>query len=557
MTFLMARKTIFRIIFYLVLTIVIVIAGIQLNFTYYLNKKIKNDLQQEAVNQSKGEYEVKIGKLSTNIFNQSIYITDFVLRPVNRIDSTSPKYFVSASRINLVDFNLFSFIFRKDLTLSRIVLVNPTGKIFRNSSTNKKFPGNARSKFSIYSLIRRHIHSLRVFNIEIRNADVMVYDDYRDTIPSIASKENELNISNLRINKSVETAGKLFIADTVNLIINNFSYTTKDGLYAMRVNQLTASYTDSTLLLNACQLIPNYTKKKFGGKAGKQSDRFQLSAARVNFSKMDVKLFFERNWFIAHQLNIDGLHISAYRDKNDIRKPKTAKSVQQLLKRIPFYTAIDAVKVKEATLMYEEVAKGSTSPGRISFNNVNATITGFTSDSTLFSKYNTLKLNATCKLMNSGRLQVHYSFPLNTDKMVFDCSGKLVNIPMPAFNALLEPNANVSVKDGIIESMIFSFHANDIASKGKMELRYHHLKIALLNEKSKKPGVVEKLLSFLAHQFIIKEENPSANKPVRITDISYPRDPTRFIFNYSWRSLLSGIKPAIGLPENSKKKSGK
>jgi hypothetical protein len=551
----MSKKTIFRIIFYLVLTFTIVIACIQLSFTFYLDKKIINDLQQEVVNQTKGEYEVKIGKLSTNIFNQSIYIRGFVLKPVNIHDSTSLKFFASASKIILVDFSLFSFIFRKDLTIASIHLVNPTGNIFRNSSPDRKFSGNAHNKFSIFNLIRKHIHSLRVLNIEIRNADFLVYDDYNDTVPSIASKENELKISNLRINKSIDAAGRLFMADTVSLIINNFLYTTKNGLYSLQVNHLTASYTESTLLLSSCKLIPNFTKEKFADETGKQSDRFQLSADRIYFKKIDVKLFFERNWFISHLLNIDNLTISAYRDKNDIRKPKTALPVQQLLKRIPFYTAIDSVKINDATIIYEEVAKGSTKPGRISFNEMTATITGITSDSTLFSKYNTLKINATCKLMNKGRLEAQYSFPLNTDKMVFDCSGKLGNIPMQAFNPILEESANVSVKDGNIDSMIFSFHANHIASKGKMELRYHQLKIAFLNKKDKKIGVVEELLSFLAHQFIIKENNPSANKPVRVTVISYQRDPTRFIFNYTWRSLLSGIKPAIGIPENSTGKS--
>lgn len=436
-------------------------------------------------------------------------------------------------------------------------LVSPSGNIFRNSSSNTKLPAESGKKFSIYSLIRKHIHSLRIVTIEITNADIGIYNDYRDTIPSIESKDNALKISNLRINKTVEAAGRLFLADTVNLVINKFSYTTNDGLYSILVQQLTASYTDSTLLLKSCQLIPNYTKKAFADMAGKQTDRIKISAAGVNFNKMNVKLFFERNWFIASSLNIDSLHISAYRDKNDIRKPVIAKSVQQLLKGIPFYAAIDSIKINDAEIIYEETALGSAIPGKISFNGLNASITGFTSDSTLFSKYNALRLNATCKFMNKGKLKAHYSFPLNTDKTVFDCSGELTDMPLTEFNSMLEPGANVSIKDGTIDAMIFSFHAGEIESKGKMELRYHQLKIELINKKDDKAGKAKKVLSFLVNQFVLKEENPSKGKPVRITEISYPRDPTRFIFSYTWKSILSGIKPAIGPSENPKKKNGK
>lgn len=549
----MAKKKILVFVICTVLLIAFVIAAIQLSFSFYFNKKIKTDLQKEVVSQSQGEYQLKIEKLNTNIFNQSIYLTDFLLEPVSVIDSTTPKYYASASKISLVDFKLFAFLLRKELIISGMELENPSGNIFRNSATDTSESKESKRKFSIYSLISKHIHSLQINDIKISNADIMIYDDFGDSIASIVSKENELIISNLRINKEAEEAGRLFLADTVNLVINKFSYNTSDGLYSIRVKQLSASYSDSTLRLDSCELIPNYSKREFAGKAGKQTDRMKISAERLKFSSMDVKQFFERNWFIAGSLNIDTLYISAYRDKNDHRIPVVSKSVQQLLKGIPFYTVIDSIHVNDAEIIYEEITEGSSIPGKVFFNSVNATITGFTSDSTLFSKINALKVSATCRFMNKGKLKAYYSFPLNTDKMVFDCSGELVDMPLQEINSILEPGENISIKDGVVESMKFSFHANEHASNGEMEMRYHHLKIELLNKKDGEAGLVQDVLSFLAHQFVIKEENPSPGKAVRITKISYPRDPTRFIFNYSWKSLLSGIKPTIGLPEKSNK----
>ncbi|KAF0201342.1 MAG: hypothetical protein FD170_2801 [Bacteroidetes bacterium] len=550
----MTKKTVLRVALYAVLIIAVIVVGLQLSFSFYFNKKIKTDLQKEVVSQSQGEYQLKIENLSTNIFNQSIYLTDFLLEPVNIIDSTSPKYYASASKISLVNFKLFAFLLRKELIISGMELEDPSGNIFRNSATDTSESKESKRKFSIYSLISKHIHSLQIKDIKISNADIMIYDDFGDSIPSINSKENELKISNLRIDKSAEEAGRLFLADTVNLVINKFAYNTSDGLYSIHVKQLSASYSDSTLMLDSCELIPNYSKIEFAGKAGKQTDRLNISAESLNFSSMDVKQFFERNWFIARTLNIDTLFISAFRDKNDHRIPVLSKSVQQLLKGIPFYTIIDSINVNDAEIFYEEIAEGSSAPGKVSFNALDATITGFTSDSTLFSEYNVLQLNATCRFMNKGKLKAQYSFPLNTDKMVFDCSGELVDMPLPEINLILEPGENISIKDGFVESMKFSFHANENASQGEMEMRYHHLKIELLNKKDGEAGLVQDVLSFLAHQFVIKEENPSPGKAVRITKISYPRDPTRFIFNYSWKSLLSGIKPTIGLPEKSKKR---
>jgi len=541
-------KAILRVLIYSAITVVVIFLCTQLSFTFYFDKKIKNDFREEVLNQSKGAYDLKIKNLSTNLFNQSIYISDFILQPDKSNHSNASKYFVTANEIHLVDFKLFPFLLRRDLIIARMELVNPSGNILRSSGGYEEPTKDSVKIFSIYSLLKKHIHSLSIIKIEVSNADFKVYDDYRDTLPSISSTDNELKISNLRINKSTDETRRLFIAEKVNLMINKFSYTTKDSLYSFLVKKLTASYTDSTLLLDSLKLVPNYSKLEFATEAGKQTDRMQISIARLDFTKMNVKLFFERNWFISKQLNIDNLNLSAYRDKNDADKPYRPKSVQQLLKTIPIYTAIDSINLKNGLIAYEEVAVGATKPGKISFNNVHATITGFTSDTMLFSKYNVLQINAACMFMNKGKLNAHYSFPLNTDEMVFDCSGKLTDMPMQAFNPMLETNANVSMKNGMIDSMIFSFHANEVASTGQMKLVYHNLKIELLNKKNKKAGAIEDILTYLAHRLVIKEENPSPGEPVRVAEIKYPRDSTRFIFNYSWKSLLSGIKPSLGLP---------
>ncbi|MFA5848834.1 MAG: hypothetical protein WC833_03045 [Bacteroidales bacterium] len=563
----MSRKTIFRIILIILLSATAVLICIQLSFTLYFNNRIKTALLDEVVKQTGQKYDVKIAKLNTNLFRQSIFISGFIMKPLKnnglllQKDSTlqnssdTQKYFFTAKRINFINFGVFSYIFRKNLKISRMVLESPSGKIYRSRATLSKhpkgeLPEDPKTMFSIYHLFSKKIHSLKINSIQIINADIAVFDDYTDIVPSIVSNENELNILNLRIDKLSDGAGRLFVADSVHLIINNFAYTPKDSLYSFRVKKLMASYSDSTLLLDSFSLVPNYTKREFAKEVKKQTDRFKISAKKVVFNKIDVKLLFERNIFLSEKLDIDSLSLSAYRDKNDIRKPQRAKSLQQILKNLPIYSVIDTIRLNNAGITYEEVAPGSAKPGRVSFNSLNATITGFTSDSTLFSKFNILKVDATCMLMDKGRLQAQYLFPLNTDKTEFECSGTLTDMPMTAMNPMLEPNAKVSMKEGIIDSMVFSFFANEYASKGKMKFVYHNLKMEILNKEGGKTGFLEQAKTFFAHLLIIKESNPTGKNPVRLTEISYPRDPTRFIFNYSWKSIYSGIKPAISPHSN-------
>jgi len=541
-------KTLFRILLY---TFLILLAGVgllQLFFTFYFNEKIKNDLQEEVAIQTNDAYQLQIDELNTNIFKQSVFITGFLLRPGKNADPDSPKYYAAASEINFDDCSLFAFLSKKKLTIGKVELVNPSGYIYRGNSKAFVKEEVSEEKFSLYNMMSKTVKELHIVKIDIRNAHIAVYDDYKDTIPSMTSEDNELMISNLRINKSVENLDRLYLADKVSLLINRFAYTTKDSLYTFNVKQLRASYTDSTLSVDSMELHPNFSKNKFADEAGSQTDRMKITVVGLDFNRMNVKLFFEKNWFIAQELKINGLNVAAFRDKNDRRKFNRPRSVQQILKNIPIYSAIDVINLENGSITYEEVAVGSVKPGKIFMTEVNASITGFTSDSTLFSKYQKLKVIASAKFMDSGKLQGTYSFPLNTSSMVFDCSGKITNMPFQALNPMLEPNAKVSMKGGKVDSLVFSFHANDKGSKGKLKFCYHDLKMELMDNKNKKDGFKKAVLTFLVHRVIIKESNPSPKQEVRITDINYTRDPSRFIFNYSWKSVLSGIKPAIGVP---------
>lgn len=542
------KKSLFRISLFILAGVAFLGISLQLFFTFYYNNKIKNDIENAVNSKTETGYSLKIEKLGTNIFNQSVFISGVVLKSSKNADPSKAKYFVTVSEINLVDCSLFSFLFRKTLTISKVELVDPSGTLYRSSKKNKPATEKEKKEFSIYALLSKNFRELNIIKIKIHNAHLLVYDDINDATPSLISDDNELEVSNLKINKSIEATDRLFYADKMNLVMNRFTYTTRDSLYSFRVKQLKASYTDSTLTIDSLEMIPNYSKKQFSNEAGKQTDRISIKVAGLDFDKMNVKLFFERNWFIANQLQVKGLKLSAFRNKNYFRIEKRIKSVQELMKDIPIYVAIDDIKLTNALIVYEEISEGGTDPGMISFNKVNANISGFTSDTTLFAKYKTMELHANARFMNVGRLTAHYSFPLNTIEAVFDCSGTLTDMPLNAINTILEPGANISIQNGHVDSLIFSFHANDQKSKGSMYFYYHGLRIAFLNKKSHESGKFQDILASLAHGILIKENNPEKNKKARVTEINYERNPNRFIFSYTWKSILSGIKPAIGIP---------
>jgi hypothetical protein len=538
-----------KILFYIFAIIIIIIISIQLFFTFYFDRKIISEIKRQVEESSRGEYQIQIESIHTNIFTQSVHISEFVFSPVSKKKTTAAMYSFSAGQINFDSFNVWSFLFYKNLIVGKIDLMEPVIHIYRGKPVAVK---DSTETFSTYKIFKNQFHSLTVHNIQINNADFNIYNHAGDMKPFLSSRENRLSVSNLRIDQKVDSMGRFFLADTMDMVINKFSFITRDSLYSIDVKSMTAVYTDSIMIFDSLQIIPLYSKKDFARKAGKQTDRLFIKNRDIRLTHMDVKSFFEAGSFIAKKIQVADLDINAYRDKNDKAIPVRSKTIPGIIRSIPFYLAIDTVSVKNATVIYEEVSKGSVYPGKLLFTNCNAELTGITNDSSLYDSQEKLHCHLQGMLMNKGKINVFMDFPLSTSATLFNCSGKLNTISFSDLNPFVEQNASISMKEGVIDSLSFAFKANEIHSTGTMKFIYHDLKIELLNQKTKQSNIFKDAMSVFAHKLILKEDNPKGNNPVRESSIDINRDTTKFIFNYCWRSLLSGIKPVVGIPKNNK-----
>lgn len=61
--------------------------------------------------------------------------------------------------------------------------------------------------------------------------------------------------------------------------------------------------------------------------------------------------------------------------------------------------------------------------------------------------------------------------------------------------------------------------------------------------KKKKKG----LLSFLANNILIKNDNPTKGEFVRTANITYERVPQASFFNLMWKSVFVGIRETVGI----------
>lgn len=552
----MVFKKIARFILFALLGIVALLLIVQITFNVYINKRLVRYLVEQVSTTTESKYALSLNSIHLDLLTRTVTLDSLKFLPTNKCKNCiETQYGITADKISLDGLGVIAYLRHKRAEAERVEFSNLAINIYLGNKSFQEKPAKKDSlkqmSFSLYSVLSKKLSALTIKAIDINNAKIRMYSSLDLPEQLFVSEKNNIDIRNLTVNETVQNLNRIFLADTFNISMKTFSYQLNKGMYTLLGKNLNASYTDSLLTIDSLTLAPNYDRKTFSDVAGKQVSRTDLHTGKVSFKKMDVKLFIEHNWFVAKELSIDDLFLDVFRDKNIAFKAERKPSLQELIRKIPFFISIDSAKINNANVAYEDLAAGSKKPGKITFNQLNGVITGLQNDTTLYTDDTRLKLDASCLFMNKGKLLAFYSFAMKTPKEIFTCTGKLGPMPLDAVNPMMEYSGHIRVKSGMVDSLSFVFNANGDHSTGRLKFLYHDLGIQLLDKTDTESDTKHRLLTFIAEKFIIEDQNPAKGK-TRITDIHFQRDPYRMFFYYTWKSVQSGLMPAIGLKQNLK-----
>ena len=151
-------------------------------------------------------------------------------------------------------------------------------------------------------------------------------------------------------------------------------------------------------------------------------------------------------------------------------------------------------------------------------------------------------LNGEAPISLSVELFYHQPYPI-------DVTAEVGEFELSLLNSMIETNAFASILEGVVRGGKWHFVANDGDARGCMNIRYNNLKLRLLEERTLARGTGRKnVLTFVINNLAIRKNNPRPifNRMVS-SPIYYERDKTRFIFNYLWKTTLTGLGGSVGL----------
>lgn len=496
----------------------------------WIGKKI-----QASLNETSGDYIIKIEKVHVSIFRSGIeleHIT-FHSKPINEAQSglTGEIESVKFKRIHLI-----KAIFRKDIHIREVNIFNSriTGKV---AFQKKAGPAKVSS-----------------LNIRIENLFFeKLFVDLKDTATAQTYfvKDGVLKVFDINILKKDTISPKIF--GQLDFVAPEFKTVTSDSLYTILVEGLNYSEGTNTLTADNFVVHPNYDEYEFTARNQFQTNRIKADFKGIIFRDFSVANYVQSGSIVSSYIEIGEMEMQVFKDKRREFRHTEKSSFQDMITNYPASLSIDSIAVLSGNIVYTEHGEKAIEKGSISFNEVNSRIYKITNDTIYKTEKAYFELHANALLMGKGILSISLKARIFDKQNTFAINGTLSGMEASELNPILEKSASISITSGKINTMNFGFSANNTKATGNMKLLYEELKFDIMNRQTGKTTTFKEQLKSLIANIIVIESNPMPGEEARPGIIEYDRDPERYIFGYFFRSLLSGIKTTVTKTKSPKK----
>jgi hypothetical protein len=328
-----------------------------------------------------------------------------------------------------------------------------------------------------------------------------------------------------------------------------------ENQYTFKINSININLPLRLADVDTIRIIPHFGNYAFSRKRGFQTDRFDGVIPYLNLYGLDVYRKADTLGLSIEKMTTQ-LMLNAYRDKRVPFKHGYKKLPIEQLNALPFGLKIDSIVLNKSYVKYEEFAEDADSSGHVFFQDLYATIKNV--DNTPGQTQQTTLL-ADASFMGEGKVHLKAEFPTNPAKR-HHVSGVIEKLDFKHLNTILEPVLKVRAEEGFLDKLTFSFVANSSHADGKMTMDYRDLKLVTFRSKPKK-GFIQKLFdtdddkvqkagfkTFIINTFIIRKDRDKKQPfESRSGTIDFDRNKSKYIFNYWWKAVSTGVKSAYDI----------
>ena len=482
---------------------------------------------QTSFNKNSSDYLLKIDKVHISIIHSGIELENIILSS-KHVHGDIPDLTGEIASVNFKGIKLVKALFKNEFDIREVTIFNSRikGKI--------SFPKKANPP-KISSL------NVRIDSLFFDKLVVEIKDSA--TAQAYSIKDGVLKIYDIQIGKRDILSPK--ILTKFDFDVQELHSVSADSMYTITAIGTSYSANSKTLKVGNFSIHPNYKDYAFTSRYKFETDRIEADLNSIYFHNFSAVNYLKTRSIVSSYIEIGKMELNAFRDNRKEFRHINKLAFQDMIYNYPGTIDIDSVGIVNGNITYIEHAMEATEPGVITFNELNAKIYKISND-TIYKGGNVfLELHAKALIMDKGKMTVSLKSKLFDNRNTFSVDGILSGMDVNELNPMLEKNAFIYTTSGKIDKMKFQFTANNTKAKGTMTLLYHGLDVTMKNKRTDDTTSVKSwVLSILANKMII-DSNPVPGEKVRIGMIDQDRDPERFLFNYCFKSILSGIKSSL------------
>ncbi len=512
-------------------------------------RNVAVDMDNYRLNLPDSAHVMTAKEVSLSTGKKRLTVKNFKVSPRKKTGISKKMLFsMSFPSLTFEGFDIEKAYLQKNFTIRNATLKSPKIQL-TNFVKQKKEKSNLSPRDVLENLLSDQLKILNIKNLTFTNGSFSMLNKGTKENDDLHFPRLYGRLTNFNLNKKSKKSDKrLFYADDLDLKIRNYAYHLPDSMYTVKIGEIGVSYSKRNIYFKSLKMTPRYGRHQFARHLGYQADRMDLKVSGFELSDFDFEKYVSKGEFKSNMLTINNLELDIFHDKGLPEKSKgSVKMPQQWLREFRPYFNFNVVKFNGGSIRYEELTKDKKS-GFISFEKFDADANQITNDPVLWKAGKMMKIHFTSKLYGKGRVNATFASNIFDKNNRFTLSGHIATFNLTVINKMMESAANVSIKSGFNQNLDFKFTGDNKKSEGMMHFRYADLKVSVF--KKKKSGN-SGLASFFANTFVINTKNQKEN--LRTGPIYYERDQKKSIFNFMWKSMLSGIKPSIGIKHKKKK----
>lgn len=542
------------------LAVILILAFlVNLYWSPILAKKVKS----VVLTSSDGLYTVDFSDAKLHILKGEIDIYNIVLKPDTAVYNARIKTHLAPN--NLVELHVkrlilshihpFRLYFHHKLDIGSIILQEPALNV--SYQLNHSKDTMIKDHRTTWEKISKSLRSIHVGDISLNDVKLK-YKDYSGHKLEISElKEMNLSATDLLIDSATQTdRSRLMYCRDIVAELNNYTGHSPNGLYTYKIKALRLSTHTSRLNIQGLDLQP-ITNGAFFEKS--RRDRFDVHLDSLQINHFDYLTFHKYRMVNAsHMLLSNGsLNLMKNTSRNpvpeDVDKMKTFPNFG--LKELRIDLNIDTIDARHIDVAYSELNPKSNKTGTITFNNTAARFLNVTTNKEALQKNNICTVNINSYFMNRGKLNVALTFNLTDESLPFTYKGEVGAMDLPPINPAIMPLGLIKINTGKLTKFEFDIKANNRVSKGNVRVLYNDLKVTVLkadtvNDKFRHMTIA----SLFANVMVLKHDNPDSPGEIpRSFNVTYYRPKDYPFFKNIWHTLLTGIKPCVGLDEKMQK----